>query len=407
MRVVYSSEHRSHAPTREVADGRAIGIYEVPGRAETIKASLEADGGFELIGPVEHGSAPITAVHDPAMLAYLEDAWRDWRIQGEDADEIFADTFALPAYREGMGPGREPRTPRARIGRWCFDTATPVVEGTYPAARAAVDVALTASELVLGGEGFAYGLCRPPGHHAARALFGGYCFFNNAAIVAEDLVRRTGGRVAILDVDYHHGNGTQQIFYAREDVLYVSLHGDPDRAYPYFSGFAEETGAGAGVGATLNLPLPEGCSNEVVSGRPRARARGDRRVRRRGRGRVAGDRHLRSRSDLRPRADDGGVPRRRQRRRATRARRRRPPGGRVLPATPRRERPSVAARPRRPGGGPLPALVSAGRRYSRYPTIARSPTGKVSSPKELATVAWTPCRSSSAGTSWVSTSTLS
>ncbi len=262
MRVVYSSEHRSHAPTREVADGRAIGIYEVPGRAETIKASLEADGGFELIGPVEHGADPITAVHDPAMLAYLEDAWRDWRTQGEDADEIFADTFALPAYREGMGPGREPRTPRARIGRWCFDTATPVVEGTYPAARAAVDVALTASELVLGGEGFAYGLCRPPGHHAARALFGGYCFFNNAAIVAEDLVRRTGGRVAILDVDYHHGNGTQQIFYAREDVLYVSLHGDPDRAYPYFSGFAEETGAGAGAGATLNLPLPEGCSNE-------------------------------------------------------------------------------------------------------------------------------------------------
>jgi acetoin utilization deacetylase AcuC-like enzyme len=130
------------------------------------------------------------------------------------------------------------------------------------AARAAVDVALTAADLALGGERAVYGLCRPPGHHAAHGMFGGYCFFNNAAIVAEELVRRTGEPVAILDVDYHHGNGTQQIFYGRGDVLYVSLHGDPDRAYPYFSGFAEETGAGEGEGANLNLPLPEGCTNE-------------------------------------------------------------------------------------------------------------------------------------------------
>jgi acetoin utilization deacetylase AcuC-like enzyme len=263
MRVVYSPEHRRHAPSRELADGRAIGIYEVPDRAELIRTALEDDGGFEVVGPSQHGSEPITAVHDPAMVGFLEDLWRDWRDSGEEPDEIFPDTFALPFYREGMGEGREPRTPRARIGRWCFDTATPVVEGTYPAARAAVDVALTASEIVLGDERLAYGLCRPPGHHAARAMFGGYCFFNNAAIAAEALASRTGGRVAILDVDYHHGNGTQQIFYAREDVLYVSLHGDPDRAYPYFSGSADETGAGAGAGATLNLPLPEGCSDEA------------------------------------------------------------------------------------------------------------------------------------------------
>jgi acetoin utilization deacetylase AcuC-like enzyme len=262
MRVVHSDEHRRHAPTRELQDGRAIGMYEVPARAEAIRAALEADGGFDLVGPTEHGAGPIATVHDPAMVAFLEDAWRDWREAGEEADEVFPDTFPLPAYREGMGLGRVPRSPRARIGRWCFDTATPLVEGTYPAARAAVDVALTAADLVLAGEPAAYGLCRPPGHHAARAMFGGYCFFNNAAIAAVDLVRRTGEPVAILDVDYHHGNGTQQIFYERGDVLYVSLHGDPDRAYPYFSGFAEETGAGVGEGATRNFPLPERCSDE-------------------------------------------------------------------------------------------------------------------------------------------------
>ena len=262
MRVVHSPEHRRHEPRHEVADGGAIGIYETPARAEAIREALEADGGFEVVEPTEHGTASITAVHDPAMLAYLETAWRDWLEAGEEADEIFPDTFPLPAYREGMGPGREPRSPRGRIGRWCFDTATPMVEGTYPAARAAVDVALTAADLVLDGETAAYGVCRPPGHHAARAMFGGYCFLNNAAIVAEEVVRRTGEPVAILDVDYHHGNGTQQIFYERGDVLYVSLHGDPDRAYPYFSGFTEETGAGSGHGATVNLPLPERCSNE-------------------------------------------------------------------------------------------------------------------------------------------------
>ncbi|MGZ8626805.1 MAG: histone deacetylase family protein, partial [Actinomycetota bacterium] len=244
MRVVYSPQHLSHEPEHEVSDGRPILNYEVPERAETIRRSLEADGGFSFHEPTEHGAEPITAVHDPTMLVYLESSWADWLAWGQTAGEIFPDTFPLPALREGMGPGREPRTPLGRIGRWCFDMATPMVEGTYPAARGAVDVALTAMELALGGEGAAYGLCRPPGHHAARAMFGGYCFFNNAAIVAEQLSRRTGDPIAILDVDYHHGNGTQQIFYGRGDVLYVSLHGDPDRAYPYFTGFAEETGAG-------------------------------------------------------------------------------------------------------------------------------------------------------------------
>jgi acetoin utilization deacetylase AcuC-like enzyme len=142
-----------------------------------------------------------------------------------------------------------------RLGWWCFETTTPLTRGTYAAARASVDVALTAADHVLSGDPVAYGLCRPPGHHAARNAYGGYCFFNNAAVVAHHITAGTGSKVAVLDVDYHHGNGTQQIFYDRDDVQFVSLHGDPDRAYPYLTGFRDERGAGAGKGTTSNYPL--------------------------------------------------------------------------------------------------------------------------------------------------------
>jgi acetoin utilization deacetylase AcuC-like enzyme len=172
------------------------------------------------------------------------------------------DVFLTTGVREGMGDAPLGSTMHAQIGRWCFETATPIVAGTFAAARAAVDVALTAADIVLRGDPVAYALCRPPGHHAPRAAYGGYCYFNNAAIAAQHLVRETGGRVTVLDVDYHHGNGTQQIFYDRADVQYVSLHGDPHRAYPYFSGFAEESGTGAGHGTTLNLPLPAGLDDD-------------------------------------------------------------------------------------------------------------------------------------------------
>ena len=151
----------------------------------------------------------------------------------------------------------------ARLGWWCYETTTPITEGTYRAARSAVDVALSAAAAVVGGEPIAYGLCRPPGHHASMTLYGGYCFFNNAAIVAHHLASSTGGRIAVLDVDYHHGNGTQQIFYERDDVAFVSLHGDPRRAYPYHLGFADETGAGRGRGSTTNIPLDAGTADDT------------------------------------------------------------------------------------------------------------------------------------------------
>ena len=145
-----------------------------------------------------------------------------------------------------------------RLGWWCYEITTPLTQGTYEAARSAVDVALTAADHVLDGERVAYGLCRPPGHHAARAMYGGYCFFNNAAVVAQHVAATTGGKVSVLDVDYHHGNGTQQIFYDRADVQFVSLHGDPAAGLPVPDRLRRRGRTGAGRGATSNFPLAAG-----------------------------------------------------------------------------------------------------------------------------------------------------
>jgi acetoin utilization deacetylase AcuC-like enzyme len=258
MRCVYSATHLDHAPEHEVQHGETVSTYEIPDRIEGIRRALLEDGTFELVEPVEHGIGPTLDVHDHRMVGFLERAWSDWEDHKPGPDPL-VDTVLHARLREGMDGDAEPRGIGAALGYWCFDSSTPLSPGFYGAARGAVDVALTTADLVLGGERSAYGMCRPPGHHAARAMFGGYCFFNNAAIAAQYLVARTGERVAILDVDYHHGNGTQQIFYSRPDVFFASLHGDPNFAYPYFTGFREERGAGAGEGTTLNRPLPPGC----------------------------------------------------------------------------------------------------------------------------------------------------
>jgi acetoin utilization deacetylase AcuC-like enzyme len=268
MQVVYSPAHLGHDISVETYMGSQIPANEVAERAERIRVALEADGGFSTIGPTEHGPDPITAVHDSGLVRFLEIAWSEHRAQGIDRPSLTADTYPNIAMFEGMSAEavsrlvREPVYAPGRAGFWGLDTAAPLVAGTYVAARAAVDVALTTTDLVLGGATAAYGLCRPPGHHAARSMYGGYCFFNNAAIAAEAIARRTGEPVAILDVDYHHGNGTEQIFWRRGDVLYVSLHAHTDRQYPYFLGWPDEVGEGDGRGANLNIPLPAGLSNE-------------------------------------------------------------------------------------------------------------------------------------------------
>jgi acetoin utilization deacetylase AcuC-like enzyme len=272
MHVVYSPVHLAHDVTVETYMGVQVPANEVAERAERIRAALEADGGFTIAGPTEHGEAPILAVHDEGLVRFLETAWSEMRAQGVRHGFLAADTYPNRAMFEGMSADavgrlvREPRQIGGRAGYWGLDSAAPLVAGTYPAARAAVDVALTTVDLVLGGAPMAYGLCRPPGHHAARSMYGGYCFFNNAAIAAEAIARSGGERVAILDVDFHHGNGTQQIFWRRGDVRYVSIHADPERQYPYFLGRADETGEGEGTRENVNIPLHAGATDEDYLG---------------------------------------------------------------------------------------------------------------------------------------------
>jgi len=284
VKAVYTARHKSHDVTRETMVGASIPAHEVVARAENIREALVGDDGFELVEPSGHGLGPILAVHDEGLVRFLEavaPAFTDGRVTG---DTLIADTYPVRHMFENLSPEavaalREPDAIEGRAGFWGLDTANPIVAGTYAAARASVDVALTTLDLVLGGERIAYGLCRPPGHHAARSMVGGYCFFNNAAIVAEACTRATGEPVAILDVDYHHGNGTQSIFWRRGDVFYASLHADPRRMYPFFLGHASETGEGPGAGANLNIPLPAATDDgaylqaldralEAISGRP-------------------------------------------------------------------------------------------------------------------------------------------
>lgn len=264
MKVVYTPRHRQHDVTHETYLGVAIPANEVAERAERIREALVADGGFELVDPTEHGLDPILAVHDPGLVKFVEEAWSQAGREVIGRTFLVADTYPVRAMFEGMSEAalarlREPRAIGGRTGWWGLDSGNPLVTGTYEAARWAVDVALTTTDLVLdGGARAAYGLCRPPGHHAARAMAGGYCFFNNAAIAAEAIARRTGEPVAILDVDVHHGNGTQQIFWRRGDVLYASIHADPADLYPFYLGYADEVGEGPGEGTNLNQPLPAG-----------------------------------------------------------------------------------------------------------------------------------------------------
>src|SRR3954469_20761581 len=272
MRAVYSPAHLAHDITSETFMGLSIPANEVAERAERIRNALLADGGFTFTEPTDHGESPITALHDPGLVRFLEVAWSEVRRQGIPRAFLSADTYPNRSMFEGMSADaiarlvREPVHAGGRAGFWGLDSAAPLVAGTYGAARAAVDVALTTADLVMAGAPAAYGLCRPPGHHAARSMYGGYCFFNNAAIAAEAVARATGEPVAILDVDYHHGNGTQQIFWRRRDVRYVSIHADPDSDYPYFLGRADETGEGDGAGENLNIPLSPGTTDEEYLG---------------------------------------------------------------------------------------------------------------------------------------------
>ncbi|HYD12691.1 MAG TPA: histone deacetylase family protein [Allosphingosinicella sp.] len=246
MRCFFDPRQLAHAPTMELHNGGFVPYAETPARAEAVLAAL---GPVE--GAVDHGEAPLRAVHDEAYLAFLWSAHKDWRAAGRAGD---ASGYAWPIVRRR--PLALDRID-AKLGAYSFDASSPIAEGTWGGAYWSAQTALTALDAVLVGERAAFALCRPPGHHAGRDYLGGYCHLNNAAIAAE-AATTAGRRVAILDVDYHHGNGTQDLFYERGDVFFASIHADPRTDYPYFWGHADERGEGAGEGATLNLPLPRG-----------------------------------------------------------------------------------------------------------------------------------------------------
>ncbi|MFM9082994.1 MAG: histone deacetylase family protein, partial [Actinomycetota bacterium] len=256
MKAVYTPVHLRHDPRVELERSIAHSPWEHVGRGEIIKDVLSADPRFDVVEPREWGTGPITAVHDPGLLRFLDGAWAEYQRTVAPTREVVPEVFQMGGLRNKMSAASEPTAILGRLGWWSFEITTPLTEGTYEAARGAVDTALTAMQFVLDGERAAYGLCRPPGHHATTSLYGGYCFFNNAAVVAHHVATTTGVKVAVLDVDYHHGNGTQEIFYDRDDVMYVSLHGDPVRAYPYAIGYADETGTGRGLNSNVNVPLP-------------------------------------------------------------------------------------------------------------------------------------------------------
>lgn len=254
MKAVYSHLHRSHNPQFFLVRGIVRQTTEQPERADRLLAGLKA-GKHELVEPTVFGQGPRLRVHSPEYLNFLAEAWDAWSALADKGAEMIANMHPV------RNAGTYPTHIVGRLGWHTVDTGCPIGPGTWAAACAASDVATTAGQMVLDGEDAVYALCRPPGHHAYRDLAGGFCFLNNSAIAASHL-RLKHERIAILDVDVHHGNGTQGIFYERSDVLTVSIHADPAAFYPYVWGYAHERGAGAGLGANLNIPLPIGTRDD-------------------------------------------------------------------------------------------------------------------------------------------------
>ena len=256
MKTFYNPHHALHQGQFEMYRGALVPCHEVPARADHVLAELQRRKLGTVHAPQPFDAVALASVHSPRYLQFLETAWDQWVA----LDPANAAHDALPSVwpTRGFRTDLEPDNFAARMGLYSFDAGTPLTSGTWVAARAGAECALSAAQHVALGGRAAFALSRPPGHHAGADCFGGYCFLNNAALAAQHLRSSGLARVAVLDVDYHHGNGTQAIFYERPDVFFASLHGDPRTEYPFFLGHADETGTGAGLGANLNLPLPRG-----------------------------------------------------------------------------------------------------------------------------------------------------
>jgi len=253
---VWSDDCLRHEPEAEVWVGVRTPATELPARALAIREALVAAEAPEVASGA-HDDSALLAVHDPALVEFLRTAWDRWSAASLPSDRVVPYVFA----RSELTGGRAPATPTAvwaQPGLFAYDTMTLIGPGTWEAARAAVDVALTAVDLVAGGEQIAYACCRPPGHHVTRSLYGGSCYLNNTAVAATELLTRLGGPVAVVDIDAHHGNGTQELFLGHDDVRTASVHVDPGAGwFPHFLGFAAENDA-----ANLNLPLAPGTGDD-------------------------------------------------------------------------------------------------------------------------------------------------
>ena len=253
MKTVFSPLHAGHSGQMELIGGAIVPGFEKPSRAEIIKARIEAQKLGLVIEPRVHDLAAAKRVHREDYVDFLPTAYSLWKASGRDGSAI---PFAWPT--RGLRADVRPEAIDALLGFYSFDGGASRVEGSWEAIKSSYDVALTASGLVNAGERAAFALCRPPGHHAGAAFMGGYCYLNNAAVAAQWFRDQGSARVSILDVDYHHGNGTQEIFYERGDVQVINLHADPMTEYPYFLGHADERGAGPGEGHNLNYPMAPG-----------------------------------------------------------------------------------------------------------------------------------------------------
>lgn len=265
LAVVWSDACLRHDGACGTWVGVGIDGDELPERALLIRDALVA-AGAHVVEAESQGDATLLAVHDPGLVEFLRTAYARWVESGYPTDpgqqRVLGYIFPTPGMLAGIEP-LEPASGAARTGMWAFDTLTVVGEGTWAAARAAIDCALTAADLVSRDGGVAYACTRPPGHHVTRSAYGGSCYLNNAAVAAERLREHGAKRVAIVDVDAHHGNGAQAIFWARGDVLTGSVHVDPRAGwFPHFLGVEGEVGAGAGAGANRNVPLVPGTRDE-------------------------------------------------------------------------------------------------------------------------------------------------
>jgi acetoin utilization deacetylase AcuC-like enzyme len=279
--VVWHNDCLLHEPAGEVWLGVWEPGTELPERATVLLEALRS-AGAEVVPAAAHDDGPILAVHEAALVDHLASVWVDWETAGYPSDHgrrrVVPYVFPTAGLLSGL-PLRSPAAIHGRAGRFCYDTMTLIGPGTWQAIRGAVDTALTASDIVAAGAPAAYALCRPPGHHAGPSAYGGSCYLNNAAIAAHALRESGAARVAVLDLDAHHGNGTQAIFYGRGDVYVGSVHVDPGAGwFPHYVGHAQERGTAEGVGANRNLPLAPGSGDpgwlaavDVLCGDIRAR----------------------------------------------------------------------------------------------------------------------------------------